>query len=186
MENLALTPTSANEEATVANVKDIRFRKKGGVVTVRIKVGNQWVDRSGGWRTIAEATAPAIALRDKLQDDYAAAHPELAAKEAEASAEERKPRKGEKSLRERAEEERLKYCKRQRLRDDKNGRSAFGWLWGQLGDKANLPPRLQKVQYFTKVRDALVDGPLAKSTVDLYSKVIREILRRIADLDRKS
>jgi hypothetical protein len=77
------------------------------------------------------------------------------------------------------------YCKRQRLRDDRNGIKAFKWLWGQLGDKADLPPSLQKVQSFMKVRDALVDGPLAQSTTELYSKRIREILRRIPDLDAK-
>ena len=59
----------------MANPRDIRFRKQGRVVTVRIKVGGQWLDRSGGWRTIEEATGPAIEMRDKLQADYAAAHP---------------------------------------------------------------------------------------------------------------
>jgi hypothetical protein len=44
----------------MSNLKDIRFRKKGDLVTVRIKVGKAWVDRSGGWHTIAEASAPAI------------------------------------------------------------------------------------------------------------------------------
>jgi len=51
----------------MANPRDIRFRKQGKVVTVRIKVGGQWLDRSGGWRTIEEATGPAIEMRDKLQ-----------------------------------------------------------------------------------------------------------------------
>ena len=167
----------------MADPRDIRFRKKGGVVTIRIKVGNEWVDRSGGWYTIKEATAPAIELRDKLQAEYAAAHPELAAKEAEVGPDDRKPRQGEKSLRQRAEEERANYCKRQRLRDTHNGESALNWLFSQLGDKADLPPRLQKVQYFTKVRNAFVDGPLAKRTVELYSKLIREVLHRIPDLN---
>jgi hypothetical protein len=75
--------TTTGEEVTMANPRDIRFRKKGGVVTIRIKVGKEWLDRSGGWHTIEEATAPAIELRDKLQAEYATAHPELAAKEAE-------------------------------------------------------------------------------------------------------
>ena len=60
----------------MANPMDVRVRKKGHVVTVRIKVGGQWLDRSGGWRTGEEATAPTIALRDQLQADYAKAHPE--------------------------------------------------------------------------------------------------------------
>jgi hypothetical protein len=167
----------------VSNPKDIRFRKMGKSLYARIKVGGKWDYHPMGRKTLEEALPDAIALRDKLKADYAQAHPELAAKEAEASADERKPRKGEKSLRERVEEERVTYCKRQRLRNGKNGISAFNWLWDQMKDKADLPPRLQKVQSFTAVRNALVDGPLAQRTVELYSKIIREILCRITDLD---
>jgi hypothetical protein len=173
------------KEAAVADLRDIRFRKKGKVVTIRIKVGVEWLDRSGGWRTIEEATAPAIALRDQLQAEYAKAHPELAAKALALGVDGRKPRRGEKSLRLRAEEERVVYCKRQRLRDPKHACSAFNWMWEQMKDKADLPPRLQKVSYFTHVRDELLDGSLGQKTVELYSKGIREILRRIPDLDVK-
>jgi hypothetical protein len=175
---------STIEEVAMSNPKDIRFRKKGHVVTVRIKVGGQWLDRSGGWRTVEEATAPAIALRNQLQAEYATAHPETNPENNVAGAE-AKPGQRAKSLRRWAIEEHAAYCKRQRLREAKNGRSSLNWLWLQLGDKADLPPRLQKVQFFTKVRNALVDGPLAQSTVELYSKTIREILRRIPDLDEK-
>jgi hypothetical protein len=180
-----MTPTTG--EVAVGNPKDIRFRKQGDLVTVRIKVGNQWIDRSGGWRTIAEATGPAIELRDRLQAEYASAHPAPAADQDDGAADgdEAKPRRREKSLRERAAEEHASYCKRQRLRDGKNGNTAFKWLWKQMKDRADLPPRLQKVRFFTQVRNALLDGPLAQSTVDLYSKGIREILRRIPDLDER-
>ncbi len=169
----------------MADVKDIRFRKKGRVVTVRIKVGGQWIDRSGGWHTIEEAKGPAIALRDKLQAEYAKAHPEANPGDEGGLDVTRKPSRREKSLRERAAEEHAAYCKRQRLRDPKNGRSAFNWLWTVLGDKADLPPRFQKVQYFTKVRNEFLDGPLAQRTVELYSKLIREVLQRIPNLDPK-
>ena len=68
-------PPELMGEAAVADLRDIRFRKKGKVVTLRIKVGGKWLDRSGGWRTVEEATGPAIKLRDELQATYAAVHP---------------------------------------------------------------------------------------------------------------
>jgi hypothetical protein len=179
-----LTPTI--EEVAVGNPKNVSFRKQGNLVTVKLLVGGKWIDRSDGWRTIAEATGPAIKMQADLQDAYDKAQAELAAKSGDGvPAESAKPHRREKSLRERAEVERVAYCKRQRLRDGKNGNSAFNWLWEQMKDKADLPPRLQKVLNFTKVRDAFLDGPLAQRTVELYSKVIREVLRRILDLDLK-
>jgi hypothetical protein len=171
-------------EVVMANPRDIRFRKKGKVVTVRIKVGGQWLDRSGGWRTIEEATGPAIEMRDKLQAGYAAAHPAPAPDPGDPAGN-RKPRKNERSLRQRALEEWEAYCKRQRLRDTENGKSALNWLWTQLKDKADLPPRSQKVSSFTAVRNAFLDGPLKQRTVELYSKLIREVLSRIEDLNPK-
>jgi len=173
-------------EAAVADLRDIRFRKKGKVVTLRIKVGGKWLDRSGGWRTVEEATGPAIKLRDELQANYAAAHPSPAPDSGSgATAGNGKPRKNEKSLRQRALEEWEAYCKRQRLRDVENGKSALNWLWTQLKDKADLPPRMQKVSSFTRVRNAFLDGPLKQRTVELYSKMIREVLGRMDDLDPK-
>jgi hypothetical protein len=175
-------------EAVVSNPKDIIFRKQGGLVTVKIKVGPKWVDRSGGWHTKAEAMAPAIALRDELQAKYAEANPvadnlqlgDTANPDANGL-----PNSGRrfKSLRQCADEALEKYIKRQRLRDYKNIRSSLKWAWEVMGTHADLPPKCQQKATFTRIRNKLVDGVLAQATKELYSKNIRLVLSRVAGLD---
>lgn len=169
-------------EVIMSNPKDITFRKQGGLVTVKIKVGPKWVDRSGGWHTKAEAIAPAIELRDKLQAEYAAANPVADTANPEATG---IPNPGRrfKSLRQCAEEELEKYVKRQRLRDSKNIGSALQWVWEVMGAQADQPPKCQRKFDFTRLRNKLVDGDLAQATKELYSKYIRLILSRVPGLD---
>ena len=64
---------------------------------------------------------------DKIQAGYAAAHPAPASDPGDPAGN-RKPRKNERPLRQRALEEWEAYCKRQRLRDTENGKSALNWL----------------------------------------------------------
>lgn len=175
-----LTNATKQKDKTMSELKNIRFRKKGALVTVRIKVGANWVDRSGGWRTIAEATAPAIQLRDKLQGEYDANHPTASPEDGEVTV-----RKG-KSLQVCATEALVTYGRRQRLRTTKNIESALRWAWRVIGVKAELPPKEQVKATFTKLRDALIDSPnLANRTRELYSINLRRVFGLIPTLNRE-
>jgi hypothetical protein len=175
-----LTNATKQKHKTMSELKDIRFRKKGALVTVRIKVGADWVDRSGGWRTIAEATAPAIQLRDKLRGEYEATHPTASQENGELTT-----RLG-KSLRVCATEALAAYARRQRLRTTKNIESSLRWAWKTMGDKAELPPKVQTKSTFTKLRDALLDGEgLQNRTRELYSKNLRRVFGLIPTLNQE-
>ena len=170
-------PTTAG--VSMRNLKDIRFCKKGDLVVVRIKVGKAWLDRSGGWRTIAEATEPAMKLRDELQAEHLRNNPVNEEQPVDA------PGWKLKSLRVRAEEELVKYAKRQRLRTTNSLHYALKWTWKTMGSEAEKPPRHQCKLAFTKLRTALVDGDLSERTRDLYSKHLRRIFGMITDLNQE-
>jgi hypothetical protein len=116
--------------------------------------------------------------RDELQLEHAKANPVQ---------DELNPAEGGgwklKSLRVRATEALEKYGKRQRLRTTKHIGTALKWAWGAMGPHADVPPKHQRKAYFTKLRDKLVDGDLARRTRDLYSKNLRLILSQLPDLD---
>jgi len=158
----------------VSKLKDIRFRRKGNLMVARIKVGSKWLDHSDGWRTIAEAREPAIKSRDEMQAKYKESHPEPVAKPVE-----EKPGRNLRSLRIVAEDEADKYIKRQRLRGGDNIYSALNFFWGLIGPAADVAPRQQVKSTFAKSRTGLLDSGLLDSTIELYAKLIRDVLRLV-------
>ena len=163
----------------MSSLKDIRFCKKGDLVVVRIKVGKSWLDRSGGWRTIAEATEPAMKLRDELQAEHLRDNPTLADQPAVDA-----PGWKLKSLRVRVAEVLDKYAKRQRLRTTSHITTSLNWAWKTMGAEAEKPPKHQCKATFTKLRDKLIDGDLNERTRDLYSKNMRHFFGMVTDLNQ--
>ena len=155
--------------------RDITLRFRNGLWEARIMVGGKLLDRSGGWHTREEARVGAIEKRDKLKADYAREHPELA----NATEPAKDPAKPGKSLRELAILEKDKNAKRQKLRSPNNYNSALNWLWEGLGKHADLPPKAQTKAPFTRTRECLLNSGLADRSIELYSKLLREVLHML-------
>ena len=79
-----------------------------------------------------------------------------------------------------AHRELAKYCKRQRLRAADIHYSALAWLWSALGPEVTkLPPSEQKVESFAQAREKFISSDLGDRTVELYTKMIRGVLKRL-------
>jgi len=173
------------------NPENIKLLPKGNFYYAVIAIGNDlrgWTstEHSENWKSKKKARDAAIKLRDSLQAQFDTAHPEILPAQLPSEqmpAQEGQPLKdahGRKSLQALAHRELAAYSKRQRLRADNIYYSALEWLWSALGPEVTkLPPSEQKVKSFAQVREKFISSDLGDRTVELYTKMIRGILKRL-------
>jgi hypothetical protein len=146
------------------------YPEGSSVVNGRFKLSDgKWHPQTTGCRTMAEAKKAVPGIIDELYKKHGLERP--GGKVAEPD--------NKVSFRVCLEDARDKWIERQKHRSSKNYDSALNHLWEVFGEKAQQDTKSQKPVTFAKLREHLIASGLSKRTIQLYAKLIRELLQKL-------